>query len=107
MRAVGAWVLVGAGCAAHVSSDQVAAVTALSGDPTRGQALYTDRCDECHHQDGHGKGVDLPSAVSHHDAAALAQVVLSGPSIMPNFVHSLEPQQVADVVAYLTQAFGT
>lgn len=94
------------GCAAHVSPEQVSAVVALQGDPVHGAKVYEAQCQECHKAEGRGKGADLPALVPEAKGPELTEIVLTGPSIMPNFVHELEPQDVADVVAYLKDHWG-
>lgn len=90
------------GCAANIEPEQVDAVLALTGDAAAGATVYTDHCAECHDEDGAGrKGVVLAEVVPELTDEELVESILAGPSIMPNFVNTLDDQQVADVAAHL------
>lgn len=94
-------------CAAPVSPEEVDAVLALEGDPVAGADVYEAECLDCHEEDGEGmKSAALPEEVPELTDADLAEVILSGPWIMPNFINKLETQDIADVHAYLREQFG-
>ncbi len=85
------------------SGDRVSTITALSGDSTSGEALYTSNCSGCHAADGSGGAGpalmgDLP------DAEEIAETVINGKESMPSF-DSLSDQDIADVIAYLQATF--
>jgi mono/diheme cytochrome c family protein len=95
------------GCAAHVTTAQVDAVLALQGDSTHGATVYADNCVECHGTDGKKeKSAVLPDKIPANTDADVVGNILSGPWIMPNFVHKLSNQDVADVLAYLRATYG-
>jgi thiosulfate dehydrogenase len=81
---------------------------ALSGDPQRGEAIYTVQCAACHGSDGNGVGSTFPplwGPESFNDGAGMygienmaAFVVKNMPPTRPG---SLTPQQAFDVSAYI------
>lgn len=91
-----------AACSASVETADVDAVLELDGDPQSGATLYAEHCERCHGVDGTDiNAVDLSSLVPSATDEALAEGILSGPGYMPNFVNSLDSQEVADVVAHM------
>jgi len=95
------------GCAASVEPDAVDAVLELEGDSGLGAELYVQECTSCHEADGMGvNSAPLPDAVSASSDAELVEAILSGPGYMPNFIDTLESQDVADVIAYLNDTWS-
>ena len=87
-----------------------------------GQAIYTDRCAGCHHQDGSGAPHIFPNlsrspSVEASDPQTLIRLVLLGnrgaatdaaPTApgMPPFGWSLDDAQVASVLTYIRNNWG-
>lgn len=83
------------------------AILALTGDPVAGEQVYDANCSFCHGVDGLGgaNGPSLVERLATIDEAAIVTVLLEGAGNMSAF-SSLEDQQLADVSAYIRQAFG-
>ena len=89
-------------CAANVDTDDVDAVLELEGDADMGRTLYGDECARCHSDDGEGvNAAPFPTVVPESSDEELVENILRGPGYMPNFVNSLDSQQVADIVAHM------
>jgi mono/diheme cytochrome c family protein len=87
-----------------------------------GQAIYTDRCAGCHHQDGTGAPRIFPNlvrspSVQADDAQTLVRLVLLGnrggatdtaptAPAMPPFGWSLDDGQVASVLTFIRNSWG-
>lgn len=100
--------------------DAVNATTALATNapvnPVRasgGQQIYTQNCQACHGEKGHGDGpggaslpvkpFDLTTHVLLHDEQYLHAVILNGRGYMPAFGNRLSQDQILDVIAYIRQ----
>jgi len=97
MRRV-AWAMLAlslAGCAPH--EPRAATVLALSGDPTRGQALYGQTCAQCHKAKA---GWSLTLALYGPDGFVSTLIDGVPHSKMPSFA-SWSDQQLADLHAYI------
>lgn len=91
-----------AACSASVETGDVDAVLELEGDAVSGSTLYVEHCERCHAEDGAGiNAVDFSEFVPGATDEAVVEAILSGPGYMPNFVNSLDSQQVADIVTHL------
>ncbi len=104
MRAFSAVFLLAAftACSATVETNDVEAVLELSGDAAEGETLYVAECERCHGADGAGvSAADFAVSVPASSDEELAENILSGPGYMPNFVNTLDSQQVADIVSFL------
>lgn len=89
---------------------------------TRGARLYLDNCAACHRTDGKGYPAVFPPlagnpVVMGSNPASLVHVVQSGATLpgtetapssltMPDFMHRLDDQQIADVVTFIRHAWG-
>ncbi|NHN89715.1 cytochrome c [Acetobacter conturbans] len=98
--------------------------TALrQGDVTaRGARVYVDHCAACHRDDGRGYPTVFPplagnpvvmddrpdSLVAILFKGAVLPATRTAPSsfVMPSFVRSLSPQQMADVLSFIRSAWG-
>jgi mono/diheme cytochrome c family protein len=105
-RQLGA-VLLALALAAGVAQAQVA------GDPERGGQLFVDNCAMCHGVDGKGRvGARLENFPGIQIEATLSQTIAQGVpgSVMPAWGQAsggpLSEQDIADIVAYITGAFG-
>ena len=77
--------------------------TAIVGDATAGEAVYTSACSGCHGAAGEGgSGPALDGALPADDAA-LEDVILNGTGSMAPV--DLAEQDLADVIAYLRETF--
>jgi mono/diheme cytochrome c family protein len=89
---------------------------AISGDPSKGKALYETQCLFCHGGQGHGDGVmgklltpppaDLVKTQGKSDNE-LIKIIQNGrpPTAMPGFKAQLSEQDIQDLVAYI-KTFG-
>ncbi|MCC6203213.1 MAG: PQQ-binding-like beta-propeller repeat protein [Gammaproteobacteria bacterium] len=81
----------------------VAPIPFLSGAPnlTTGREIFESACLTCHGVDGRGGhgGIDLINA---RDLAAAITVIVQGRNAMPGFGAVLQPEQLRDVAAYVT-----
>jgi mono/diheme cytochrome c family protein len=76
-------------------------VLALEGDPTNGEAVYLDTCAGCHGEDGTGGSAE--GIVGEDEGEdELAEVILFGEDEMPAFDGDLTDQEIADVIAFVT-----
>lgn len=84
------------------------AILALTGDPVAGEALYLSNCQGCHGVDGLGtlSGPSLVDRLTKIDELAIVTVLLEGSGNMSDFA-ILEDQELADISAYIQQAFGS
>ncbi len=86
-------------CAAEVDPVRMDDVLALEGDPVAGEAIYEERCQECHGPSGDGQGSGPPlSGLSEEE---VLEAVLAGPCFMPSYADDLSDQELADVTAYV------
>lgn len=100
-------------CDAGGSTDRVTTIESLTGDLASGETVYTENCAVCHLEDGTGDlnggvGIDLVQLYTdepngEHDFIG---TVLNGEGDMTAFADMLDDQQIADVMAYLKDAFG-
>lgn len=82
-------------------------ILGLTGAPASGATLYTDNCASCHAADGSGGiGPDLSLVVPPMSEENLVDLLLDGSGSMPSSA-SLEDQQLADIVSYVLQEWGT
>ncbi len=99
-------------------SERLLNITKLTGNATAGKTVYetssSPSCASCHKSDGTGSGADglfpeLAEPSKNDPVDELAGYILNGvagkKAQMPK-QSSLSDQQVADVVAYMKQAFG-
>lgn len=76
----------------------------LVGNVESGASLYLSNCSGCHGSSGLGSsGPSLRESVQEEDDEELWEVILEGEDDMPAIV--LQPQQVADIVAWLRSIF--
>ena len=88
-------VLTGCGTTAPVSEPPASTQTALDPAAARGQSLYNNQCKVCHGTNG--SGGSGPGLVGKTPSASYIQANM--PRNKPN---SLNSEQVADLVAYIT-----
>jgi mono/diheme cytochrome c family protein len=91
--------LVAAMVGCQVRGLHVQAILELEGDPDSGEELFTEHCAECH-----GYGSDPAEGLS---AEQITEQILYGETenvyvYMPDFWDTLADQQIADIVAYVT-----
>lgn len=71
------------------------------GDAQAGSQLFADNCETCHGPEGAGgAGPPLDGA---SDAQAVEEQIRNGGGGMPAFEGQLDDQQIADLVAYVTE----
>jgi cytochrome c6 len=76
----------------------------------RGRVLFLDNCAECHQSNGRGlKGI-YPSLASSEvvrgSGTDVALQLIIGRGEMPSFAGAMSPQDMADVVTYVRNAWG-
>jgi len=71
------------------------------GDAQAGAQVFADNCATCHGDDGSGGAG--PPLDTFDDPTAVEQQVRNGGGGMPAFEGQLSDQEIADVVAYVTQ----
>ncbi len=82
-------------------------ILALTGESASGEALFAVNCASCHGAEGEGDiGPAMDEHVTHHDDAYLLTTILDGADGMTAFATLLEPQQHADLLAYLRATWG-
>ena len=76
-------------------------ILALDGDPVNGEAVFAAECATCHAEDGTGgSGPNIAGGVSPEK---VAEFVLFGEEDMPAYDGDLEDQDIADVVAFVSE----
>lgn len=75
-------------------------ILALTGDPVAGEAVFDSSCASCHGAAGSGGS---GGALSGGDPQGVAETVLFGNDEMPAFDGDLSDQEIAEVVAYVTE----
>lgn len=75
----------------------------LQGDASRGEPLFTANCATCHGKDARGgdNGTNLVDRPVLDRPADYAELMRSGRRKMPGFRNVLNPQQEADILAWL------
>ena len=81
----------------------------LTGDAAAGEEVFTSAgCGSCHTMEAAGSsgnvGPNLDEAKP--DTELVIDRVTNGQGVMPPFAEQLEPQQIADVAAYVTESTG-
>ncbi|MEO8725911.1 MAG: c-type cytochrome [Acidobacteriaceae bacterium] len=89
--------------ATHFAFCQPAAIQA----PPNGQAIFAQRCAQCHGQAGEGISAIIsiagPSLIAEHDHGAVMTAIEVGPSHMPSFAYVLSVPEMRSVADYVTQ----
>lgn len=114
MRVLLAWMAVGAmACGTEGGGDRATTIADLTGDVTAGETVYADNCAVCHLEDGTGEtnggqGIDLVQLFIDEPNGDLDFIgtILNGEGAMTPFGDALEDQEIADVMAYMHDAFG-
>jgi len=72
------------------------------------QLWHTETCEYCHMIDGHGgiRGPDLSGIGSRLTSSDITIRILNGGDNMPAFAPTLRPQEVNDLVAFLSSRKG-
>lgn len=108
--------------AVEVASKERRAPRDLEAVSARGEKLYAEHCASCHGDDGRGRAPAAPALAGNRALTADVvvnpiRVLLYGgyapgtagnpqPYGMPPFVHTLDDQQIADVLTYTRNAWG-
>lgn len=96
-------VCVGLGMVRHVQASEpyIHEVLSLTGDVTRGEAIFKMNCAVCHGFEATGEvGPTLVSVSDHRTKVSLIKQVISGQTPpMPQF--QPDPQAMADLLGYL------
>jgi mono/diheme cytochrome c family protein len=82
--------------------DRVDEILALDGDADAGAEVFASTCAGCHGADGGGGSG--PNLQGEDEVEEVTEVVLYGEEEMPGFDGDLTDQEIADVVAYVTEA---
>lgn len=84
------------------TTEDLAAITSLTGTAESGKTLYVRECATCHGADGKS-GTErrniTDEAKSNPDGAV--RVMLDGEDDMPGYLGTLSSQDLADILAYL------
>jgi quinohemoprotein ethanol dehydrogenase len=77
----------------------------VTGDPAAGKQVFADNCSTCHGADAKGGngGPDLTQIANAKDLTKVVTQVTKGGGGMPAFNGQLNPQQIADVAAYVVK----
>ena len=77
----------------------------LVGDLVCGREVYLSKCSICHMENGEGSnaGKQLAGFIDQYSDAHLVEVIQDGWGPMPPV--NINPQQIADVIAYLRDNF--
>jgi mono/diheme cytochrome c family protein len=79
----------------------------LEGDASAGEAIYADNgCGSCHVLEAAGSSGNIGPNLdeSQPDFELVVDRVTNGSGAMPAFGDQLEPQQIADVAAYVVES---
>lgn len=79
--------------------------TGAAGDPKIGQSLFADNCATCHGPGGAG-GNGGPDITGITDTDRIKNQINNGGNGMPAFKNILTPEQIADLVAYISKTLG-
>ncbi len=76
-----------------------------------GMPLYQNNCASCHQPDGQGQSGKYPKLagnpmVTLEDPAPIITIVVYGKGAMPGFNEKLNPDQIAEVLSYIRNAWG-
>lgn len=85
--------------------DPVDAILALSTDTLAGETVYDDRCALCHVDGSGGSGADLVTVLPMIDDREAVTAILDGKGTMPAYGDLLTDQEIADVYAYIVDAY--
>ena len=89
------------------SSDRVADIEALSGDPDVGAEVYQTECGGCHGVEGEGGvGPAMADVTPIHTDSELISIILYGVGDTMPAHEYMSDQEVADVLAWSRQEFG-
>ncbi|MCB9685365.1 MAG: cytochrome c [Alphaproteobacteria bacterium] len=77
-------------------------IMALTGDAAAGESVFASNCAVCHGADG--TGGTGPDITGESEADEVAGYVLDGADGMTAFDGVLSDQEIADVVAYVTES---
>lgn len=93
--------LVGCGGDDEGTGSRVDDIMALTGDAAAGETVFANNCAVCHGADG--TGGSGPDITGEDSAEEVAEIVLNGEEGMTAFDGVLTDQEIADVVAYVTE----
>ncbi len=82
----------------------------LTGDPAAGADVYSSSCASCHAADGTGgTGNDLTASVPGQTREELTEILVEGieGTSMVSYDDILSDQEMADVVAYMLDEWGS
>lgn len=89
---------------------RVSAITALNGSSSAGAGVYSENCALCHAADGTGgTGTDLTATLPGLAEEDAILTILDGVegTTMTSWDGFLSEQEIADVVAYIYETFGS
>jgi mono/diheme cytochrome c family protein len=87
--------------------DRVDVILGLEGEIASGTSLYDEHCAGCHGADGlGGVGTDLVEQLAILSEEDVVRTIVEGRGIMPAWGETQSDQEIADVVAYIYDAFG-
>lgn len=78
------------------------------GDPKVGRSIFADNCSSCHGPDGGGgaTGPSLQRSELQQEPAEVLEQIREGGGGMPAFGDELNPNQIADGTAYVTEVIA-
>lgn len=93
------------------TNPRVETIAALQGDASEGEESYLNECEWCHLVDGRGEddggnGKNLVEWFERNPTENAVPAIIEGRSGMPAFAESFTDQDIADLVAYLDEAFA-
>ncbi|MBX2797277.1 MAG: c-type cytochrome [Myxococcales bacterium] len=92
-----------AACGGSAACDEI---LQLQGDLTVGDIVYGNRCETCHGPAGEGdEGPALTDRIPRITRCRVISQVVDGGGLMPAFGDSLDPQDIADVVEFVSLEF--
>lgn len=90
-----------------VEEDRVEIILDLEGELASGTSLYGEHCEGCHGADGLGGiGTNLVEQLAILSKEDVVRTIVEGRGVMPEWGQTQSNQDIADVVAYLYDAFG-
>jgi len=83
-----------------------ASISMNNPNTQNGQALFAQYCGQCHGQDGKSSHSGAPDITAITSNQVVITMLLNGKNGMPSFSKVLKPEEIRDVVAFVTQSLS-